>query len=253
MMRRILVAGNWKMNGSLATINILAEGLLAGTKNPQVEWAVFPPFVYLPMVSEALKSSSISVGGQAVSPASSGAYTGQISAEMLLDFDCEYVLVGHSERRELFQDANQLMAKKFQAALSTGLKPILCLGETLEQRKAGRTIHIIKEQLEVVLALQDNPTMMAQAVIAYEPIWAIGTGLNATPEQAQEVHQAIRSRLAEFDSQLASQVRILYGGSVKPNNAAALLAMPDIDGALVGGASLDAKQFLAIGEACNNF
>jgi triosephosphate isomerase (TIM) len=252
-MRKTLVAGNWKMNGSTESISALLQGLLSEPKNEQVEWAVFPPFVYLPMVSETLRASPISFGGQSLSAASKGAYTGQISAEMLLDFGCKYVLVGHSERRVFFQGGNELMAQKFQAALSVGLKPILCLGETLEQREAGRTIHIIKEQLEVVLALQDNPSMMAQAVIAYEPIWAIGTGLNASPEQAQEVHQAIRSRVAEFDPQLASQIRILYGGSVKPSNSAALLAMPDIDGALVGGASLDAKQFLAIGEACNNF
>lgn len=251
MARKPLIAGNWKMNGTPAGIKQLLQGLLQHRHDfDHVQVAVFPPFVFLPLVQEYLNGSPIAWGGQNVSDKLSGAYTGEISAPMLHEFHCQYVIVGHSERRILYKESNELIGAKFAVALSQGLRPILCVGETEQQRQEGVTLDIVKEQLAVAFKLVDNLEQLAQSIIAYEPVWAIGTGQNATPEQAQEVHLAIRGELARRDDHLASTVNILYGGSVKPENAQALFAMPDIDGALVGGASLDMKQFVEIAQQC---
>ncbi len=251
-MRQPFVAGNWKMNGSHNSIKRLLEGIKAQAQDVgETEIAVFPPFVYLLQCKTALEGSSVAWGAQDVSAENNGAYTGEVSASMLVDFACRYVIVGHSERRMLYGEDNKQVAAKFRAAIHVGLRPILCVGETLNEREAGKTLTIIEEQLAAVLTLNDNLFACSDAVIAYEPIWAIGTGRTATPEQAQEVHAAIRKQLAAVNPDLAEKLRILYGGSVKPANASALMAMPDIDGALVGGASLDAKQFIEIGQLCN--
>ncbi|HQC72952.1 MAG TPA: triose-phosphate isomerase [Candidatus Competibacteraceae bacterium] len=248
-MRRKLVAGNWKMNGSAGSIRELLQGILAGASEVSaVELAVFPPFVYLDRVAQQLEGSSIVWGAQNLSEHASGAYTGEVAGPMLNDFGCAYVLVGHSERRTLYGESDQIVARKFAAARKVGLKPVLCVGETLEEREQGITEAVVGRQLQAVLDLE-GISSFADAVIAYEPVWAIGTGRTATSAQAQEVHAFIRAQLAAQDPVLASQVRILYGGSVKGSNAGELLAMADIDGGLVGGASLDAKEFLAIAKA----
>ena len=252
MDRKLLVAGNWKMNGTQQSI----EHLLNSIKKQSIqcaeyELAVFPPFLYLQQCQRVLNGSNIKWGAQNMSEHDDGAFTGEISSAMLLDTHCEYVILGHSERRTLYQETDQLIFKKFKKALDVGLKPILCVGETLQQHEQGKTLEIVQEQLASLICLQDNLATLATAVIAYEPIWAIGTGKTASPEQAQQVHCAIRKQLLLINETLAADMRILYGGSVKPGNAAELFAMPDIDGALVGGASLDAEQFIAIGRACN--
>lgn len=253
MSRRPLVAGNWKMNGSKASVASLLQELKQGCEVIETaELAVFPPFVFLAQCEEILLRTQIAWGAQDVNNQLKGAYTGEVSAAMLCDFNCRYVLVGHSERRLLYGESNDLVAAKFKAAGETGLRPILCVGETENQHLKQQTLAVIDEQLAAVLSLQDNLLSLSDAVIAYEPVWAIGTGKTATPEEAQEVHAAIRKRLREKDDNLADKVRILYGGSVKPDNASEILAMPDIDGALVGGASLHAEQFLDIGKKCNN-
>jgi triosephosphate isomerase len=248
-MRRKLVAGNWKMNGSTGSIRELLQGILGGAADvAAVELAVFPPFVYLDAVARQLTGAAIGWGAQNLSEHASGAHTGEVAGPMLKDFGCTYVIVGHSERRTLYGESDQVVARKYAAARKFGLKPILCVGETLEERERGVTEAVVERQLKAVLDLEGIASF-ADAVIAYEPVWAIGTGRNATPEQAQEVHAFIRAKLAALDPALASQVRILYGGSVKGSNAGELLAMPDIDGGLVGGASLDPKDFLAIAKA----
>ena len=255
-MRKMMLVANWKMQGNCADLAALASAIIVGANglSEECSWVVCPPFPYLPGLSELLQSSVVALGAQNVSEHESGAYTGEVAASMLKDCNCQYVIVGHSERRQLFQERNQLVADKCQAAVNAGLAPIICVGETLEQRQAGLTHKIVQEQLEVVLSLQDNPGKLKEAVIAYEPVWAIGTGQVATAEQAQEVHAGIRAQLSELDEKLAATMRILYGGSVKPGNAAELLAMPDIDGALVGGASLKAESFIEIGRnACNSY
>ncbi len=252
-MRVPLVAGNWKMNGDLETLVALSQAVATGAPDLDgIELAVFPPFVYLSQIAQALAGSTVAYGAQNVSDHANGALTGEISATMLKDLGCHYVLVGHSERRHLFGETNQLIAAKFKAAIDNGIKPILCVGETLEEREAGRTLAIVKEQCAVILNDQFELKQLSQAVIAYEPVWAIGTGKTAQPQQAQDVHAAIRQQLHEYDSELALQMRILYGGSVKPANAAELMKMPDIDGGLVGGASLNANQFLEIGKQCKS-
>lgn len=245
------MAGNWKMNGSVASIKILLQALLQNRERfCEVEVAVFPPCVYLELVEQYLQGSPIAWGAQNVSSEKAGAFTGEISAEMLQDFHCRYVIVGHSERRTLFAETDPLVAAKFVAALRAGLYPILCVGETADERKEGITHSVIERQLAVALKLADNLPDLTQAVIAYEPVWAIGTGQQATPEQAQEVHQAIRVQLNKHRPYLGDMIRIIYGGSVKPETAAALFAERDIDGALVGGASLQADQFIEIAEQC---
>jgi triosephosphate isomerase (TIM) len=248
-MRSKLVAGNWKMHGSLteneALLGVLKAGL-ASARGFQV--AVCVPFPYLAQAQASLQGSRIAWGAQDVSEHAKGAYTGEVSAAMLKDFGCRYVIVGHSERRALHAEDSALVARKMQAAQSQGLLPIVCVGETLDQREAGATDAVVCEQLDAVIA-QAGVGALTQAVVAYEPVWAIGTGKTATPEQAQAVHALIRGRIAAKDAAVAGAVQILYGGSVKAGNAQALFRMPDIDGGLVGGASLDAKEFLAIGEA----
>lgn len=248
-MRRPIVAGNWKMNGSLCSIATLVDAIEAGTGGlDRVQVVLFPPFVYLPQVSHRLKGTAISLGAQTLSEHTAGAFTGEVSASMLLDFDCSYVLVGHSERRNLSRESDLLVARKFVAARDAGLTPVLCVGESLQEREQGATEAVVARQLRVVLDLA-GVQRFEGAVVAYEPVWAIGTGMTATPEQAQEVHAFIRRTLAEHNAGLAASLPILYGGSVRAANAAELLAMPDIDGSLVGGASLDASEFLAIAAA----
>jgi len=245
-MRRPLIAGNWKMHGSRAENAELIEALLLGLPD-QVPFdiAVCPPFVYLWEVGRQLKSSSIALGAQSVCAEQVGAFTGEASAAMLKDVGCQYVIVGHSERRAIYKEDDALVARKFLAAQSQGLIPILCVGETLEERERGQTMQVVSRQLTAVLDLA-GVAALRTAVIAYEPVWAIGTGKNATPEQAQEVHAHIRNAIAARDAKIAAGVRILYGGSVKAANARELFAMPDVDGGLVGGASLKADEFLKI-------
>jgi len=248
-MRQSLVVGNWKMNGSLTSNHSLIEGLKAGIASVQhAAVAVCPPFIYVPQVSELLKGTTIAWGAQNLSQEAPGAFTGEVAASMLVDFNCKYVIVGHSERRALYGESDTLVANKFATAQSSDLIPILCVGETLEQRTAGDTENVVLRQLKAVIDLQ-GVTALTKAVIAYEPVWAIGTGKTATPEQAQEVHAFIRAKVAEHDAQVAEQVQILYGGSVKGSNAAELFAMKDIDGGLIGGASLKVDDFLTICQA----
>ncbi len=246
-MRRPLVAGNWKMNGSRERVRALVDGIQAGIGSVErAEVAVCPPFVYVPQVAELLAGSPIALGAQNVCDhAEEGAYTGEIAGSMLAEFGCRYVIVGHSERRNLYGESDALVARRFAAARKAGLVPILCVGELLEERERGVTEEVVARQLDAVLELE-GVEAFREAVIAYEPVWAIGTGHTATPEQAQEVHAFIRARLAERDAGVAEVARILYGGSVKGSNAADLFAQPDIDGGLIGGASLKADEFLTI-------
>lgn len=247
-MRQVLVAGNWKMHGTLARVRTLLDALRAGANRvDHAELAVLPPFVYLPETAARLAGSTIAWGGQNLSEHASGAYTGEVAATMLTDFGCRYVLVGHSERRALYGETDTVVARKFVAARTAGLWPILCVGESLAEREQGRTEEVVARQLTAVLELA-SARGLDDAVIAYEPVWAIGTGHSASPEQAQNVHAFIRSMIAEHDARISRSIRLLYGGSVKAANAATLFAMPDIDGGLIGGASLDAAEFLAIAQ-----
>ncbi len=248
-MRKTLVAGNWKMNGSAEANAALVDGILTGLPSSErLEVLVCPPYPYLAAVAEKLRGSPVRLGAQNVSEYGDGAYTGEISSNMLLDVGCQYVLVGHSERRTLMGESSEQVAKKFAAALAAGLVPVLCVGETLEEREADRTAAVIDEQLNAVLDTSGIDAF-AKAVIAYEPVWAIGTGKTATPEQAQEVHQHLRQSLEARSVEIAAGTQILYGGSVKGENAAGLFEKADIDGGLIGGASLKAADFLAIAEA----
>jgi triosephosphate isomerase (TIM) len=245
-MRRPIVAGNWKMHGSRAETAALVEELLArAPAAPAATCVICPPFVYLYEANRLLRDSAFSLGAQDVCADTHGAFTGEISAAMLKDVGCEYVIVGHSERRLLYRESDQLVARKFGTAHTKGLVPILCVGEQLADREAGRTREVIARQLDAVLELC-GAGALGQGVIAYEPVWAIGTGRNATPEQAQDVHAFIRARIGERDAKIAAATRILYGGSVKAGNAADLFVMPDVDGGLIGGASLKADEFLTI-------
>lgn len=245
-MRQPLVAGNWKMNGSLDSINTLVEGIKAGLGEVKTaEVAVCPPFVYIPQVVQMLSGTAVSVGSQDVSDEESGAFTGEVAGPMLRDVGCTYAIVGHSERRSIYGESDEFTARKFAAARRFGLTPILCVGELLEEREAGTTETVVGRQLDAVIELE-GIAALGEAVIAYEPVWAIGTGRTASPEQAQEVHAFIRNKLAGLDAGVADKVRILYGGSVKAANAAELFAMADIDGGLIGGASLQAGEFLGI-------
>jgi triosephosphate isomerase len=242
-MRRPLVAGNWKMHGSRAEAAALLDELIqqqADTRATEV--AVCPPFVYLMDAARRLKESDIVLGAQNVCAEAVGAFTGEISAAMLKDVGCRYVIVGHSERRALYHEDDKLVARKFVAAQSQKVTPILCVGETLEQRERGETEHVVARQLDAVIAVA-GVAALGDTVIAYEPVWAIGTGKNATPQQAQAVHAFIRDRIAGRDAKIAAALRILYGGSVKAANAAELFEMPDVDGGLVGGASLRGDEF----------
>jgi triosephosphate isomerase len=246
MMRKILVAGNWKMHGSKAMVSELLEGLLAGSAvDGNADLAVFPSFTYFPLNESILSGSHIKWGGQTLNPNAQGAHTGEISGGMLMDMGCQYVLVGHSERRSVYGESDTDVAVRFKAALDAGLEPILCVGETLEEREANETQVVIARQLDAVIDSLGIDAL-SKSVVAYEPVWAIGTGLTATPEQAQSVHAFIRDKLSLLNVIIAGQLRILYGGSVKGSNAAELFAQNDIDGGLVGGASLTAEDFLAI-------
>ncbi|MGO9636008.1 MAG: triose-phosphate isomerase [Steroidobacteraceae bacterium] len=245
-MRRPMVAGNWKMHGSRSANGaLLAELEQRLTPEWQVDVVVFPPFVYLADAVRSLEESDIAVGAQDVCAEPMGALTGQVAAVMLKDVGCRYVIVGHSERRRLFHEDDVLVARKFGAALQAGLTPILCVGETLEEREANRTEAVVARQLDAVVAMNGTPSF-SQALVAYEPVWAIGTGRTASPAQAQAVHAYLRSRIGAQDVNIANDLRILYGGSVKASNAAELFSMPDVDGGLVGGASLSADEFLDI-------
>ncbi len=251
-MRRPLVAGNWKMNGTRASVAELTEALKQQELSAAVEVVVFPTYLHVGRVVSELANVSIAVGAQdCAADAGFGALTGEVSASQLTDAGCEWVLVGHSERRLILGESDGVVSQKFKAALACGLKPVLCLGETLEQREAGQTLEVVERQLACVIAAAGIASF-ERAVVAYEPVWAIGSGLTATPEQAQEIHAAIREQLSREDKRVADGVRILYGGSVKAENAAELFGMADIDGGLVGGASLKANDFGAICRAAGN-
>jgi len=244
-MRRSLVVGNWKMNGTLASAELLTKGIIAGLGDNHADIAVCVPYVYLSKVSELVENTALAVGAQNVADRPSGAFTGEISAAMLTEFNCKYALVGHSERRSYYGDTDESVAARFCQAQEQNIIPVLCVGETLEQREQDRTFSVIDTQLDAVINLAGIAAFDA-AVIAYEPVWAIGTGKTATDEQAQEVHRYIRKYIAAKDQAIADKIQILYGGSAKPENAKGLFAMPDIDGGLIGGASLDAESFLKI-------
>jgi triosephosphate isomerase (TIM) len=245
-MRRPMVVGNWKMHGSRVDNARLIEELAgAYPSDPAAGCVVCPPLVYLQEIGRMLRDTPIGLGAQDVCADPQGAFTGEVSAAMLKDVGCEYAIVGHSERRLLFRESDQLVARKFAAAHAKGLIPILCVGEQLAEREAGRTVEVVTRQLDVVLELC-GAQGLEHGVVAYEPVWAIGTGRTASPEQAQEVHALIRARISARDARIAGATRILYGGSVKAGNAAEIFGMPDVDGGLIGGASLKADEFLAI-------
>ncbi len=245
-MRKRLVAGNWKMHGSRAENARLLDELLQFDSGAwPAAAAVCPPFVYLQESARQLKDSGIALGAQDICADAGGAFTGEVSAAMLKDVGCRYAIVGHSERRALYAEDDRLVARKFMAAQSHQLVPILCVGESLAEREAGQTEAVVARQLDAVLAVIE-PEALVEAVLAYEPVWAIGTGKNASPEQAQAVHAFLRGRIASHDARIAAGLQILYGGSVKASNAAELFAMPDVDGGLVGGASLKADEFAQI-------
>lgn len=249
-MRQLLVAGNWKMHGSREMTAELIGGIVPEAAGLTCEVLVCPPFVYLADAARLLAVSNVQLGAQNVSAEPKGAFTGEISAQMLHDQGCGYVIIGHSERRALYGEDNALIARKFAAAQAAGMIPILCVGETLEERDRGVTSQVIGGQLEVVIEAV-GVAAFENAVVAYEPVWAIGTGRTASPDQAQEVHADIRGRIAGRDAKIGAAIRLLYGGSVKGANAAELFKMPDVDGGLIGGASLDAEQFLQIARAAH--
>jgi triosephosphate isomerase len=245
-MRRQLVAGNWKMHGSRASTQaLLAELEMSLKADWQIDIAVFPPYVYLTDAVRLLEGSRIAVGAQDVCAESAGAFTGQVCASMLKDVGCTYVIVGHSERRRWYHEDDALVARKFAAVQDAGLTPVLCVGESLEEREGHHTERVVSRQLDAVIAMH-GVGAFSRAILAYEPVWAIGTGRTASPAQAQEVHEFLRGRIHAQDAKIAAHLRILYGGSVKGGNAAELFAMPDVDGGLVGGASLSADEFQQI-------
>ena len=249
--RRPMVASNWKMNGSRGANQALIDGLLGGSARwGHAEVLVCPPAVYLGSVAQAIAGSGIGLGAQNLAESEKpGAFTGEIHGDMLKEAGCTHVIVGHSERRALYGESDEVVARKFRTAQKLGLTPILCLGETLEQREASHTEAVLQRQLAAVLDLCGAQSL-AQSVIAYEPVWAIGTGRTASPQQAQEAHAFLRAQIASADARIAAALRLLYGGSVKADNAATLFASPDVDGGLIGGASLKAEEFLAICAAC---
>ncbi len=245
-MRTPLVAGNWKMNGSRDSVAGLIQGVTAGVADLEgVEVLVCPPFVYLAQTAAAIGAADVALGAQDVYTEAAGAFTGEISGAMLADSGCRYVIIGHSERRALLGETDGIIADKFLSAKENNLIPILCVGEALDERQADATLNVIGSQFNAVVDAVGIEAFGA-AVVAYEPVWAIGTGETASPEQAQEVHAALRAMAAKRSAKIAADLRLLYGGSVKAGNAAELFAMPDIDGGLIGGASLDADEFLAI-------
>jgi triosephosphate isomerase len=244
-MRQKIVAGNWKMHGSRAENGALVEAIVARVTDERVGCLVIPPFVYLQEIARLLRGSPVQLGAQNLSAEAAGAFTGEVSGGMLRDVGCSHVLVGHSERRSLYGEGDALVARKFASAQARALVPILCVGESLAERESGRTFEVVGAQLDAVTTLCGAESL-ATAVLAYEPVWAIGTGRTAAPEQAQEVHAFLRQRVAGGNAKIASEIRILYGGSVKAGNARDIFAMPDVDGGLIGGASLKADEFLAI-------
>jgi len=248
-MRQPMVAGNWKMNGSSESVKQLIAGIKEGMGSVNsAEVVVCPPAVYISRVSGAVDGSAVKVGSQNICDEDKGAFTGEISGEMLKEVGCDYAIIGHSERRALYGESDELVAKRFAAARRNGLKPIFCIGETLEERESGITNDVCSRQIDAVIALE-GVEALADGVIAYEPVWAIGTGKTATPEQAQEVHAFIRGKIARLSADVADGLRILYGGSMNPANAKELIGQPDIDGGLIGGASLKPADFLAICQA----
>ncbi|MDN5850192.1 MAG: triose-phosphate isomerase [Nitrococcus sp.] len=245
-MRTTLIAGNWKMNGSRGRTRELIRAIIAGLPQSRgYEVVVCPSFVFLADAAGALEGSGVGLGAQNVCDQDQGAYTGEIAGDMLVELGCRWAIVGHSERRHLYGETNTLVASRFVAAQRHGLTPIFCVGEKLEERESGATEAILDEQLHAVFE-QQGAQAFRSAIIAYEPVWAIGTGRTATAEQAQAAHAHIRGRVAEHDARAAAELQILYGGSVKPENARSLFAQPDVDGGLIGGASLQAQDFLAI-------
>ena len=245
-MRRPLVAGNWKLNGSRESIQSLVKGIVDGMSQVNdAEVLVCPSFVYISDVANQLSSTAINYGGQDVAKEEVGAYTGEVSVSMLKDIGCNYVIVGHSERRALFGDTDKVVAEKFAAAQKGGVTPVLCVGELLEEREAGQTEAVVERQMQAIIDLV-GVGALENSVIAYEPVWAIGTGKTASPAQAQEVHAFIREWVRKEDAAIADKVRILYGGSVKAANAKELFSQTDIDGGLIGGASLAADEFISI-------
>ena len=247
-MRRKLIAGNWKMHGSLAENEALLSGILAGMGGVKADVAVCVPFPYLAQAQAKLTGSAIAWGAQNVSQQAKGAFTGEVSTSMLKDFACTYVLVGHSERRAIYGESDELVAEKFAAVQAAGMTPVLCVGETLSEREGCVTEAVVARQIDAVIA-KCGVAAFAKAVVAYEPVWAIGTGVTASPDQAQAVHAFIRAKIRGLDVAVADALIIQYGGSMKANNAVELLGQPDIDGGLIGGAALNAEEFLAICQA----
>lgn len=250
-MRQPLVAGNWKLNGSLESVAALLSGItdrFSRVRNTEV--AICPPCVYLEHAHQLLQGVDIALGAQDCSDQKKGAYTGEVSAAMIREFGCKYIIVGHSERRHLYAESDATVAMKFERVRENNLIPILCVGETLKDRESGHTETVIARQLDAILE-RSGIEGFRHAVIAYEPVWAIGTGKTATPVQAQQVHAFVRSRLEVLDKEIAAHIRILYGGSMKPENASSLLQENDIDGGLIGGAALEAEDFIAIAAAGN--
>lgn len=250
-MRRKLIVGNWKMNGSLVSNTALLEDIIPQSSHAQCDIVICPPSVYLMQCGALLADSALVMGAQDVSEHANGAFTGDVSASMLKDCGCSYVILGHSERRAIHGESNALIARKVVAAIEAGLKPILCVGETSDQRENAQTNDVIRHQIEAVLDVLPAGKL-AELVVAYEPVWAIGTGKTATPEMAQEVHLLLRTILRAQNTAAANDMRILYGGSMKPDNVQALIEMPDIDGGLIGGAALKSSDFMAIVNAANN-
>ena len=247
-MRKTIVAGNWKMNASKESVNTLIEGILSGMNEASSEVIVCAPFPYLSQVESLIQGSSLMLGAQNLNVNSAGAYTGEVSADMIKDFGAQHVIVGHSERRSLYGETNAIVAEKTKAAIDAGLTPLLCVGESLEDRESGNTEAVVEEQINAVIDLIGIESF-DQVIIAYEPVWAIGTGLTATPEQAQAVHLFIRNLLADSSEKIAQRTPILYGGSMNAGNAADLISCSDIDGGLIGGAALKAEDFLQICKA----
>ena len=247
-MRKTIVAGNWKMNASKESVNTLIEGILSGMNEASSEVIVCAPFPYLSQVESLIQGSSLMLGAQNLNVNSAGAYTGEVSADMIKDFGAQHVIVGHSERRSLYAETNAIVAEKTKTAIDAGLTPLLCVGESLEDRESGNTEAIVEEQINAVIDLIGIESF-DQVIIAYEPVWAIGTGLTATPEQAQAVHLFIRNLLADSSEKIAKRTPILYGGSMNAGNAADLISCSDIDGGLIGGAALKAEDFLQICKA----
>lgn len=247
-MRQIIVAGNWKMNASKDAVNTLVSGILADMSMVKSKVIICAPYPYLPQADALINTSSVHLGAQNINPNKSGAFTGEVSADMLAEFGVEYVIIGHSERRSLYFENDEVVAEKVDFTLKNGLTPIFCIGESLQEREGGKTESIVERQVNAIIN-NSGIKAFANIIIAYEPIWAIGTGKTATSEQAQAVHSFIRNLLASHDPAIAATVSILYGGSMNPGNAAELLACPDIDGGLIGGASLQHQDFLQICKA----